>query len=98
MRATLNLDEGVLAELKRLAAESQRTVSAVTEEAIGDSLARARERRLSGPVELPTFRGRGVKRGVDLDDNAAVLERKDSLDGLRGRYRDAGRTPRGDDA
>lgn len=97
MRTTLNLDEGVLAELKRLAAESQRTVSAVAEDAIRESLARARERRVSGPVELPTFRGRGVKPGVDLDDNVAVLERMDALDGLRDRCRDAGRSSRGDD-
>lgn len=98
MRTTLNLDESVLAELKRLAAESQRTISAVAEDAIRETLARVRERRSAAPVELPTFRGRGVRPGVDLDDDAALLEKLDELDGVLERYRDAARRDAEDEA
>lgn len=91
MRTTLNIDESVLAELKRLAAESQRTISAVAEDAIRETLARVRERRSGAPVELPTFRGHGVRSGVDLDDDAALLEKLDELDGVLEGYRDAAR-------
>jgi hypothetical protein len=87
MRTTLNLDESVLAELKRLAVETHRTVSAVAEDAIREALARRRERRNGTTVELPTFRGRGVRPGVDLDNDAALLDRMDELDGVFDQYR-----------
>jgi hypothetical protein len=90
MRTTLNLDESVLAELKRLAVESHRTVSAVAEDAIRETLARIRERRAAAPVELPSFRGKGVKPGVDLENNAALLDRMDELDGVHDKHRGGG--------
>lgn len=91
MRTTLNIDESVLAELKRLAVETHRSLSAVAEDAIREALARVRERRTAAPVELPSFRGKGVKPGVDLDNNAATLDRMDELDGVFEKYRDPGR-------
>jgi len=92
MRTTLNLDEAILAELKRLAVETHRTLSAVAEDAIRETLARIGERRTAAPVDLPTFRGRGVQPGVDIENSAALLDLLDEADGVyethRGRAND----------
>lgn len=75
MRTTITLDDQLLVEIKRLAAESGRTLSAVIEEAIRASLARRDDSRRDEPVSLPTFKGGGgVRPGVDLSNNAALLD------------------------
>ena len=74
MRTTLDLDESLLAELKRLAAETHRTVSAVAEDAIRETLAR---REVAEPREVAEFaivNGEGLQPGVTLDDNATLRE------------------------
>jgi hypothetical protein len=69
------IDDQLLLEVKRLAADSGRTLSAVIEEAIRASLARREGSRRDEPVSLPTFRGGGgVRPGVDLSNNAALLD------------------------
>ena len=73
MRTTVRLDGDVLAQAKETAARTGRTLTAVIEDALRESFARARSGdRQPGP-ELPTFRGRGLQPGVDLDDTAALL-------------------------
>lgn len=75
MRTTITLDDQLLVEVKRLAAESGRTLSAVIEDAIRAALARRSAARHDEPVKLPTFRGGGgVRPGVDLNSNAALLD------------------------
>jgi hypothetical protein len=98
MRTTLNLDESVLAELKRLAADTHRTVSAVAEDAIRESLARVQARRTAAPIDLPSFRGRGLRPGVDLENSAALLDRMDEADGLHERFRSHVNEPEHDTA
>jgi antitoxin component of RelBE/YafQ-DinJ toxin-antitoxin module len=75
MRTTVRLDDEVLEEAKRVALKSGTTLTAVFEEALREMFARrqalAAERR---PVDLPTFKGRGPRRGIDLHDSAALLE------------------------
>jgi hypothetical protein len=74
MRTTIRLDPRLLAEAKKRAAEGGRTLTAVIEDALRESLARQRAtpRR---PVKLVTFKGDGLQPGVDLDDTAALLDR-----------------------
>ena len=74
MRTTVRLDEGLLAQAKRMAAESGRTLTAVLEDALREKLARRRARPRTAPVRLKTVKGGGVRRGVDLDDSAALLD------------------------
>jgi hypothetical protein len=74
MRTTLNLDDRLLMEAKKLAAESGRTLTAVFEDALRERLARRGHAPSRKPVELRTFRGGGVQPGVDLDDSAALLD------------------------
>ena len=74
MRTTIRLDDHLLAEAKRFALRTGRTLTAVIEDALRTAVARGRGRRRGGRVELPTFRGSGLLPGVDLDDSAALLE------------------------
>ena len=74
MRTTVRLDDRVLAEAKKYAAETGRTLTSVLEDALRETLAR-RSARAKGtmPVRLRTVKGDGVRAGVDLDDTAALL-------------------------
>ena len=73
MRTTIRLDDELLAEAKAVAARTGRTLTKVIEDALRQSLA-ARDRQDGAPVRLPTFAGRGVRPGIDLDDSASLLE------------------------
>jgi hypothetical protein len=75
MRTTIRLDEDLLAQAKRHALETGRTLTAVIEDALRESLARRREHGRRAPVRLPTFSGGGLLPGVDLDDAVALRDR-----------------------
>ena len=74
MRTTVRLDEHLLAEAKKRAAESGRTLTAVLEDALREALARRAPRGKPARVRLKTFKGDGLRPGVDLDDSAALLD------------------------
>lgn len=74
MRTTINLPDDLLARLKRLAAESGTTVTALIQDALREALARRRRTPRGRPVELTTFGTGGLQPGVDLDDGAALLD------------------------
>lgn len=74
MRTTIRLDDQLLSEAKQLAARTNRTLTAVIEDALRQALSAPRESGRRSPVKLPTFRGDGVRPGVDLDDGAALLD------------------------
>jgi hypothetical protein len=78
MRTTIRLDDTLLADAKAHAARTGRTLTQVVEDALRESLAR-RDARPGArkPVDIPTFKGRGVQPGVDLDSSAALLELMD---------------------
>jgi hypothetical protein len=83
MRTTINLDDNLLAEAKQVAARTGRSLTAVVEDALRESLHRRRH-TARRTVELPTFGEGGVQPGVDLDDSAALLdllERDDATPG-----------------
>ena len=75
MRTTIRLDDALLAEAKKVAAETGRTLTAVIEDALREVLARRRPARLRTRVKFSTFGGKGLHPGVDLDNSAALLER-----------------------
>jgi hypothetical protein len=78
----LRLDDRLLREAKRLAADTGKGLAEVVEELLREALLRRRAASARpGRVRLPTFGGRGVLPGVDLDDSAGLLER---MDGDRG--------------
>jgi hypothetical protein len=78
MRTTVRLDEHLLAAAKKYAAESGRTLTSVLEDALRDSLARRATRSRRARVRLRTFKGDGVRPGVDLDDSASLQDAMES--------------------
>jgi hypothetical protein len=80
MRTTIRLNAHLLAEAKKLAADTNRTLTKVIEDALQEVLAR-RRRSARRTVSLTIVGGRGVNPGIDLDDSAAVLAALESRDG-----------------
>jgi predicted transcriptional regulator len=81
MRTTIRMDEELLREAKRVALETGRTLTAVIEDAVRESLARRPMAVARAPVRLPTYGGGRMMPGVDLDDGSALLDLMESGDG-----------------
>jgi len=81
MRTTVDIPNDLLSQAKKVAAQSNRTLSAVIQDALRESLARRRPRVRQASVSLTTFGGGGLNPGVDLDDSAALLDAMDAVDG-----------------
>ena len=75
MRTTVRLPDDLMRQVKRLAAETDRTLTQLIEDALRATIARAHLRDArEEPFVMPTFRGDGLGRGVDLDDTASLLD------------------------
>jgi hypothetical protein len=72
VRTTLTIDSHVLAEFKKEAAESHRTLSSLIEATLREHLSRRRDTAASKPLEFPMVGGYGVAKGVDLSSNAVL--------------------------
>ena len=84
MRTTVRLDDDLLAATKRLAVETGRTLTAVIEDALRQTLGRRQGPERVERVKLLVGRSGGVLQpGVDLDDSAALLEVMESSDASR---------------
>jgi hypothetical protein len=81
MRTTVRLDPHLLAEAKKVAASTGRTLTAVIEDALRAVVASRRQPPRRRDVKLTVVDGHGVRPGVDLDDSSALL---DAMDGHRG--------------
>jgi hypothetical protein len=79
MRTTIHLPDDLFAKYKRLSVETHRTLTAVIEEALRESVSRRAVRKAPRPVRLTTFRGNGLQPGVDIDDSAALLDLLDEI-------------------
>jgi hypothetical protein len=79
MRTTINLDDALLTEAKQVAARTGRSLTAVVEDALRQSLYR-RDPASRQTIELPVFGEGGPQPGVDLDDSAALLDLMDQDD------------------
>jgi hypothetical protein len=79
MRTTLNLDDHLLIEAKRLAAERGTTLTAVMEDALRIVVRRGDRAEQRRRARLPTFGvpGEGFMPGVDISDNAGLRELMD---------------------
>ena len=76
MRTTIRLDETLLRRAKAAAAERGTSLN----DLIADAVRAALSPRSASPqssVELPTFKGRGLQPGVDLDDTSALIDLMD---------------------
>jgi hypothetical protein len=73
MRTTIRLDDDLMTQIKLVAARTNRTLTAVIEDALRQMLAAQDVLAQEEAVRLPTFTGHGLLPGVDLDDSAALL-------------------------
>jgi len=77
VRTTLDLDDRLYTQVKVLAAENNRTVTSVVEDALRRLL--LEHSQIREPVELPQSKESGwVRDGIDINDASAV---RDFLDG-----------------
>jgi hypothetical protein len=74
MRTTVRLDDDLLREAKSYAAATGRTLTAVIEDALRETLRRRRAQGSRPQVKLKTVGGSGTQPGVDLDDSSALLD------------------------
>ena len=76
MRTTLNLDDNLIREAKRMAAEKDTTLTALIEESLRTRL---ESERPAKRIQFTTAGGGWVHSGVDIDDNALT---RDIMDGF----------------
>jgi hypothetical protein len=74
MRTTIRLPDDLLAEAKTLAAAERSSLTRIIEDALRESFMRRRRARERQPVRLISFRGQGLRPGVDLDNSADLLD------------------------
>ena len=81
MRTTVRLEDSLLIEVKKLAAESNTTLTAIIDEALREKLARRQQPKPRRKIRFTTFKGNGLRPGVDLDNTAALLDIMEDFDG-----------------
>ena len=67
-------------QLKQMAAETHRTLTSIIEDAVREVLARRKNKPNRKPVKLATFAGWGLRPGIDLNDNASLLDKMEGVD------------------
>jgi hypothetical protein len=75
MRTTIKIDDALLSQAKRHAADTGTTLTAVVEDALREAFSRRRGNHAMRRIEIPVFRGSRLQPGIDLDDSAALLDR-----------------------
>lgn len=78
MRTTIQLDDNLHEMARRYAMANGKTLTALLEELLREKLMAQPRRSPATRVTLKTVNGRGMQRGVDLDDNAALLDLMDA--------------------
>lgn len=75
MRTTIAIRDYLLKEAKRLALDSHSTLSGFVEDMLRVALSRPKaSKHRSAKVRLHTFRGQGLRPGVDIDHSATLLD------------------------
>lgn len=74
MRTTIRIDDNLLNDAKKIAVSSKTTLSALIETALKEMLFRRQQKGAKTRIQLVTFKGRGLKHGVDLDDSASLVD------------------------
>lgn len=83
MRTTVRIEDELLVEAKRHAAETRRTLTQLIRDALIAQLERERGRASPRKVQLPVFLGDGLQEGVDVNKTASILDRMEGLDDQR---------------
>ena len=78
MRTTVRLPPGLMAQVKKLARETGRSMTQVIEDALRAAVTPSPAPR-ARTVTIVTVNGEGLLPGVDLDDSSALLDRMDGI-------------------
>jgi hypothetical protein len=81
VRTTVRLPDDLMAQVRKVAAESGRTLTRVIEDALREAFAPRRSPAGKRSMRLPTVPGRGLQAGIDLDDTASLLDAMEGRDG-----------------
>lgn len=75
MRTTVNVADALLERARRLAGERHAPLGSVIDDALrGYLFSATAARRPARGTRIRTFRGNGVRPGVDLDSHASLLD------------------------
>jgi len=74
MRTTISINDHLLREAKKVALSSRTNLSGLIETALKEMLARRHRKDKRISPKLVTFRGKGLRSGVDLDDTVSLLD------------------------
>jgi hypothetical protein len=77
MRTTVRLPDELMRQVKKLAADTDRSMTRVIEDALREAIARTEEGGRRRRVRLTTCGKGGTRPGIDLDDSRALRERMD---------------------
>ena len=80
MRTTIRLNDNLLAEAKRHASNTHRTLTQVIRDAVVALLQRERGEKSPRKVKLPVFNADGVYEGIDVNNSASLLEKMELED------------------
>ncbi len=81
MRTTLRINDQLLAEARKFAAETDQTLTAVIEDGLREMVSRRQRPQRRSKLRLTIFGAKGLQPGVDLDDTASLLDRMERSDG-----------------
>ena len=79
MRTTLDLDDELMKEVKKAAAESGRTMTDIVEQSLPETLLRPAATKKPYRLKLPVVKGRRPPK-VDINDRDALYDFMDGLD------------------
>jgi len=78
MRTTIYIEDRLLKKVKADAVREGMTLTAYTEAALKNALARKKSAKSKIRVKLPVFNGDGLKPGIDISDTDALLDIMDN--------------------
>ena len=78
MRTTIRLNELLLKKAKIYAAKNSTSLTKLIENSLKETLSRISPGSKKAKVKLTTFKGDGLMPGIDLDDNASLLDSMES--------------------
>ncbi len=79
MRTTIRLQDSILHDAKKQALAENKSLTALIEESLRNKLYNLDKKTIAAEA-LPTFKGSGVRNGVDLNNSQNLL---DTMDGIQ---------------
>lgn len=74
MRTTVYLPDDLLVKAKKLAATNRTTLTKLIEDSLRETVTRRPQPAARRARRIVTYRGKGVRPGIDLDDTAALVD------------------------